>query len=203
MFKYNSKIRSLKLILEPNFMKNNMLKLVKLIKSNGLIIFSLPLIINTFLNIFEKANIKILNEINFAKFGSFILGSLFFIYLSNFLNNRYLLGGKSIGLVLFLTSYFIFDTVLLFFSKNFNFKFTFIFISLLWCVLIIYKTKSLVEITKILLLFFIYRIFNHFFFAEIANNYNYQELNTDVPVQWFGIASMIFEETTILLLRII
>lgn len=194
MFKYNSKIRSLKLILEPNFMKNNMLKLVKLIKSNGLIIFSLPLIINTFLNIFEKANIKILNEINFAKFGSFILGSLFFIYLSNFLNNRYLLGGKSIGLVLFLTSYFIFDTVLLFFSKNFNFKFTFIFISLLWCVLIIYKTKSLVEITKILLLFFIYRIFNHFFFAEIANNSNYQELNTDVPVQWFGIASMIFEE---------
>ena len=153
MFKYNSKIRSLKLILEPNFMKNNMLKLVKLIKSNGLIIFSLPLIINTFLNIFEKANIKILNEINFAKFGSFILGSLFFIYLSNFLNNRYLLGGKSIGLVLFLTSYFIFDTVLLFFSKNFNFKFTFIFVSLLWCVLIIYKTKRLVEIAKILLLF--------------------------------------------------
>ena len=33
-----------------------------------------------------------------------------------------------------------------------------------------------------------------FFFAEIANNSNYQELNTDVPVQWFGIASMIFEE---------
>ena len=65
---------------------------------------------------------------------------------------------------------------------------------MLWCVLIIYKTKSLVEITKILLLFFIYRIFNHFFFAEIANNSNYQELNTDVPVQWFGIASMIFEE---------
>ena len=90
MFKYNSKIRSLKLILEPNFMKNNMLKLVKLIKSNGLIIFSLPLIINTFLNIFEKANIKILNEINFPKLGSFILGSLFFIYLSNFLNNQYL-----------------------------------------------------------------------------------------------------------------
>ena len=169
-------------------------RIINFIKSNLLIIFFLPVIINALLNIFEKANPKILNEISFVKFGSFILGTLFFIYLSNFLNNQYLLGGKSIGLVLFLTSYFIFDTVLLFISKNFNFKFTFIFVSLLWCVLIIYKTKSVVEIAKILLLFFIYRIFNDFFLAEIANNSNYQELNTDVPVQWFGIASMIFEK---------
>lgn len=169
-------------------------KMFNFIKSNLLIIFFLPVIINALLNIFEKANPKILNEISFAKFGSFILGTLFFIYLSNFLNNQYLLGGNSIGLVLFLTSYFIFDTVLLFFSKNFNFKITFLFVSLLWCVLIIYKTKSVVEITKILLFFLIYRIFNHRFLAEIANNSNYQELNTDVPVQWLGMASMIYEK---------
>ena len=175
-------------------MKDIKYRIFIFIKSNLLIVFFLPVIINTLLNIFEKGNLKILNEISFAKFGSFILGSLFFIYLSNILNNQYFLGGKSVGLVLFLTSYFIFDTVLLFISKNFNFKFTFIFVSLLWCVLIIYKTKSVVEITKILLLFFTYRIFNHFFFAEITNNSNYQELNTDVPVQWFGIASMIFEQ---------
>ena len=175
-------------------MKNNNNKIFNFIKSNLLIVFFLPVIINTLLNIFDKANLKILNDLNFAKFGSFILGTLFFIYLSNFLDNQYLLGGKSIGLVLFLTSYFIFDTVLLFISKNFNFKFTVMFVSLLWCVLIIYKTKSVVEITKILLLFFIYRIFNYLFFAEIANNSRYQELNTDVPAQWFGIASMIFEK---------
>ena len=30
--------------------------------------------------------------------------------------------------------------------------------------------------------------------ADIANNSTYQELNTDVPAQWFGIASMIFEK---------
>ena len=175
-------------------MKNNNYKIFNFIKSNLLIIFFLPIIINTVLNIVDKANLKILNEVSIIKFGSFILGTLFFIYLSNFLNEQYLLGGKSIGLVLFLTSYFIFDTVFLFISKNFNFKYTFMFVSLLWCVLIIYKTKSIVEITKILLLFFIYRIFNFFFFAEIANNSSYQELNTDVPAQWFGIASMIFEK---------
>ena len=169
-------------------------RIFDLIKRNLLIVFCLPVFFNSLLNILETPNLKIFNEISFAKFGSFILGSLFFIYLSNFLNNQYLLGGKSIGIVLFLTSYFIFDSVLLFISKNFNFKFTFTFISLMWCVLIIYKTKNFVEITKILSFFSIYRIFNHFFFAEIANNSNYQELSTDVPVQWFGIASMIFEE---------
>lgn len=175
-------------------MTNNKYKIINFIKSNLLIVFFLPVIINTLLNIFDETNLKILNEISFAKFGSFILGTLFFIYLSNVLDSQYLLGGKSIGLVLFLTSYFIFDTVLLFISKNFNFKFTFMFVSLLWCVLIIYKTKNIVEIIKILLLFFVYRTFNYLFFAEIANNSNYQELNTDVPAQWFGIASMIFEE---------
>lgn len=175
-------------------MKNNNYKIFNFIRENLLVIFFLPVIINTLFNIFDKANLKTLNELSFVKFGSFILGSLFFIYLSNFLNNQYLLGGKSIGLVLFLTSYFIFDTVLLFVSKNFNFKFTFTFVSLLWCVLIIYKTKSVVEITKIVLLFFVYRIFNYIFFAEISNNSTYQELNTDVPAQWFGIASMIFEK---------
>ena len=175
-------------------MKNNKYKIFNFIKSNLLIVFFLPVIINSLLNIFDKANLKILNELSFAKFGSFILGSLFFIYITNFLNNQYLLGGKSIGLVLFLTSYFIFDTIFLFISKNFNFKFTFMFVSLLWCVLIIHKTKSIVEITKILLLFFIYRLFNFIFFAKIANNSTYQELNSDVPTQWFGIASMIFEK---------
>ena len=145
-------------------MKNIKFRLINLIKNNLLTIFFLPVIVNTLLNFFLKNNLKILNEISFAKFGSFILGTLFFIYLSNFLNNQYLLGGKSIGLVLFLTSYFIFDTVFLFISKNFNFKFTFIFVSALWCILITYKTKSFVEIIKILVLFFIYRIFNPFFF---------------------------------------
>ena len=175
-------------------MKDHNYKIFNFIKSNLLIIFFLPIIINTVLNIVDKVDLKILNEVSVVKFGSFILGTLFFIYLSNFLNDQYLLGGKSIALVLFLTSYFIFDSVFLFISKNFNFKFTFMFVSLLWCALIIYKTKSIVEITKILLFFFIYRMFNYFFFTEIANNSSYQELNTDVPAQWFGIASMIFEK---------
>ena len=169
-------------------------KLINFVKNNLLIIFSLPVLINTILNLFNQTNNLILSETNFAKLGSFILGTLFFIYLSNFLNNQFLLGGKSVGLVLFLTSYFVIDTLLLFVSRKFSFQLTFVFISLAWCILILYKTQGFIEIIKILLLFSIYRVFNYLFTTDIVNNSNYQELNTDVPVQWFGNASMIYEQ---------
>ena len=175
-------------------MKDEMLKLINFIKNNLLIIFSLPVIFNSGFNLLGKTNLIIFNEINFTKFWSFIIGTLFFIYLSHILNNLFSLGGNSISLVLFLTSYFIFDTVFMFITKNFSFLFTFILVSIIWCLLILYKTKSVVEITKILSLFSIYRIFNYLFFSDIVNNFNYQELNTDVPIQWFGIASMIYEQ---------
>ena len=175
-------------------MKDKMFKLINFIKNNLLIIFSLPVIFNTGFNLLGKTNLKIFNEINFIKFWSFIIGTLFFIYLSHILNNQFSLGGNSISLVLFLTSYFMFDTVFMFITKNFSFHFTFILVSIIWCFLILYKTRSVVEITKILSLFSIYRIFNYLFFSDIVNNFNYQELNTDVPNQWFGIASMIYEQ---------
>ena len=171
-----------------------MYKFFNFIKSNLLIIFSIPVIINTGYNLFEQTDLKILSQINFMKLVSFILGTIFFVYLSSFLNNQFLLGGKSVSLVLFLTSYFIFDTVLLFISKNFSFRLTVIIISIGWCFLIFQKTKSLIEIAKILSLFSLYRIFNYIFIADISNNSNYQELSTDVPAQWFGIASMIYEK---------
>lgn len=169
-------------------------KLINFFKNNLLIIFSLPVLINTSLNFFNQTSLETLSEINFPKLGSFILGTLFFIYLSNLLNNEFLLGGKSVGIVLFLTSYFVIDTLLLFISKKFSFKLTFVFISLAWCILILYKTKGSIEIIKILSLFSVYRTFNNLFISDLVNNLNYQELNTDVPVQWFGNARMIYEQ---------
>lgn len=175
-------------------MKNRIYKLFDIIKSNLLIFFSLPVIINTGLNIFEQIDLEFLNQVNFVKLGSYLLGTLFFIYLSNSLNNQFLLGGRSISLVIFLTSYFIFDSVFLFIGKNISFQTTFILVSLMWCILIIQKTRNFVEIVKILSLLLMYRIFNNIYIADLLSKSNYQELNTDVQVQWFGIASMIYEK---------
>lgn len=175
-------------------MKFTIYKIVNLIKANLLIIFSLPIIINSLKNFFEQINLSTFNQINLIKLVSFILGTLFFFYFSNFLNNQFLFGGRSVSLVLFLTSYFIFDSVVLFITKNFDYNFSFIIVSLIWFFLIIYKSNNIKEITKIIILLSIYRIFNHYYFADIANKSNYQELNTDVPSQWFGLARMIYEK---------
>ena len=55
-------------------MKDIKYRIFDFIKSNLLIVFYLPIFFNSLLNILETANLKIFNEISFAKFGSFILG---------------------------------------------------------------------------------------------------------------------------------
>ena len=164
-----------------------------IIKNNLLLIFCFPIFANTLLNLFQNFNLKDIQGTNFAKLGSFIIGTLFFLHLSNYLNNLFSLGSKSLSLVLFFTSYFFFDVVLLFLSKKMSFTNWVILISLFWCILVLIKSKNIYEILRIILFFSILKFYNMYFITDILDNSKYQELNTDVPVQWFKIAKMIYE----------
>ena len=166
---------------------------INFIKNNLLLVISIPVIFNSGINFIQRFDLINLDKVAFAKIISFILGTLFFTYLSDFLNNQFLFGGRSVALVLYLTSYFIFDSVLMFVGKKMTFQSTFYLLSLFWCVLILFKTKSLVGIIKIVSFLSIYKIFNYLFFAELINNTTYKELNTDVLAQWLDLASMIYE----------
>ena len=127
------------------------------------------------------------------KFISFLLGTIFFFFISNTINNSFKVGGRAISLVMFFTSYFTIDSIFLFISKNLTFKSLIIYISAIWIMLLIYKSESIVNILKIFFSYLIWRLFNNNFFDDISNNTNYSELNTDVPEQWFDIARMIYE----------
>ena len=127
------------------------------------------------------------------KFISFLLGTIFFFFISNTINNSFKVGGRAISLVMFFTSYFTIDSIFLFISKNLTFKSLIIYISVIWIMLLIYKSESIVNILKIFFSYLIWRLFNNNFFDDISNNTNYSELNTDVPEQWFDIARMIYE----------
>lgn len=127
------------------------------------------------------------------KFISFLLGTIFFFFISNTINNTFKVGGRAISLVIFFTSYFTIDSIFLFISKNLTFKSLIIYISAIWIMLLIYKSESIVNILKIFFSYLIWRLFNNNFFDDISNNTNYSELNTDVPEQWFDIARMIYE----------
>lgn len=163
------------------------------IKSNFLLIISVPIIFNSGINFFQKFSLVYLDRVNLVKIISFILGTLFFVYLSNFLNNQFLFGGRSVALVMYLTSYFIFDSVLMFIGGRITFQSSFYLISSIWCALIFFKTKSFLGIIKIVSFLSIYKIFNNLFLADLINNSTYKELNTDVLAQWLDLARMIYE----------
>ena len=145
-------------------MSNSKNDLKSFIENNFLLVFSIPIVFNSGFNLFKNFNITYLDKLNVIKISSLILGTFFFVYLSNFLNNQFAIGGRSIALVFYLTSYFIFDSVLMFAGRQMTFQSTFLLISFFWSILIIYKTRTLIEIFKIFSFLFIYKMFNNFFF---------------------------------------
>ena len=64
-------------------------KLKTLIKKNMLFIFSLPIVLNAGFNLIQNIDSEFFDQISYAKVCSFILGSIFFIYLSDILNNLF------------------------------------------------------------------------------------------------------------------
>lgn len=165
--------------------------LTRIFKKNLILIFSIPIVLNYVINLITNSNF--LNNFNIVKLVSFILGTIFFLNLSQMLNKIFAFGGKALSLVYFLSSFFVFDVIFLFITKNISFKYNIIFISSIWIVLFLYKSKNLIDLFKISFLFFVYRIFNFFFIDNLVNNSTYKELNTDVPVQWFKLSSLIYE----------
>ena len=169
------------------------MNITKFLKKNVILIFSFPVLANSFLNLFLNMDQIIFQRIYFVKFISFLLGTIFFFYVSNTINNALKVGGRAISLVIFFTSYFTIDSIFLFISKNLTFGSLIIYISAIWIILLIYRSKSIINILKIFFSYLIWRIFNNNFSDDISNNSSYRELNTDVPVQWFDIARMIYE----------
>lgn len=169
------------------------MNITKFLKNNITLIFAFPVLANSLLNLFLNFDQIIFERIYIMKFISFLLGTIFFFFISNTINNTFKVGGRAISLVIFFTSYFTIDSIFLFISKNLTFKSLIIYISAIWIMLLIYKSESIVNILKIFFSYLIWRLFNNNFFDDISNNTNYSELNTDVPEQWFDIARMIYE----------
>ena len=60
--------------------------------------------------------------------------------------------------------------------------------------MLIYKqSKNLKNLIKVGLSYLLWRTYNLLFFSKIGDLTYYQELNTDVTVQWFELAKMIYE----------
>jgi len=170
--------------------------IVEQTKENLLIlILFIPLTVNLLFNIVSDFsmidNLSIENLINLI---SFALGSIFYLSLFSKLNEYLNIGSISLTATYFLISYFLFDSLLLFVSKELLFSTSFFIVSAIWIFVLLFKKIKSKDLIRIATSYFLFRFFNNRFFNVLSNNGTYEELNTDVPGQWKELATMIYNE---------
>ena len=166
-----------------------------LIKNNILfLIMFFPFMLNFLLNIFQNPkfilNFSSQNIINF--FSTFFI-SVFFLCLFKLISKSLKIDSNSLSAVYFFFSYFIFDSLFLPITKYLSFSENFYLVSTLWIIVIIYKKPKIQELLMIISSFFVSFFYNRFYLRILSDNSKYIELNSDVPLQWLDITSMIYD----------
>lgn len=166
-----------------------------LIKNNILfLIMFFPFMLNFLLNIFQNPefilNFSSQNIINF--FSTFFI-SVFFLCLFKLISKSLKIDSNSLSAVYFFFSYFIFDSLFLPITKYLSFSENFYLVSTLWIIVIIYKKPKIRELLMVISSFFVSFFYNRFYLRILSDNSKYIELNSDVPLQWLDITSMIYD----------
>ncbi len=171
-----------------------MKKLITFIKTESLLIVSIPIVLNFIFNFVENKEYRnLLNGQNDIKIISLFLGSLFIYSLTNTIKKTFNLNSNSLTITYFFLSFFLLDSIFLPITRFLSFDLLVHILLLFWLLIIIYFNKSIYTIIQPTFSFFLWRWFNSLFIDEISDLSNYQELNTDVPIQWYGITKMIYE----------
>ena len=156
--------------------------------------YSLVFIIflNSIFNLLFGNKKNILDEINFF---DLIAGFLLFIFLYAVGNSlKYLLKFESVslGITLYLFSFFIFDCIILFFYQKLSFLEILLVVNLLWFSFFIFKLKSLKNVGLILIPFISLRLYFQEFNSKLTINNN---IRGDVEAVFFEQAKNIYESS--------
>jgi hypothetical protein len=167
-------------------------KIINLIQKNLSLVLLSPIILNFLMKV-VLGEILLLNYYQQNKIMVVIVvtNSIFYIYLSYQINSALKLKSFSLSLVYFLSSFFIVDFLFLIIFKNVLFKYVVIIVYLTWSVLLSFLKKNKMLFLKVTALFVVNNFINQKFYETLSNVSYYQELNTDVPLQWFKLADLI------------
>lgn len=168
--------------------------MIKLFIKKNLLLFAVsPIIINFLINLF-KGKIVLINYFinNKIVLIVFILNSYFYYSLSLKIKNSLKIRSKFLALTYFLTSFYIIDYIFFPITKYFSSKLLFNFVILLWFILLLVKKTKLKILLNLTFLYFFTEFINYVTFDKLKSLSNYVELNTDVPVQWYQLANMIY-----------
>ena len=171
-----------------------MKKILNSIKKNLYIVVFLPIITNSLINLFRDQKFLYFTEPKVYIFLiSFCFACLFFYSISIIIDNSFELSSKSLSITYFLLSYFLFDNLLLPFTKYVKFKISFYIVSILWIYIIVFIKKHYFASLKVVLIYIAWRLYNFKYFDQLSDLIEYKELNTDVPLQWFKLAKLIYD----------
>ena len=133
------------------------------------------------------------NENQIIKVASLSLLMFFLYLLSKIICEALNHSSQSLSLVYFLLSFFLFDFLLIPFTKNIEFQTSFFIVSFFWLLLFLYKKTPILNLVYLSFSYLCVYIFNNYYFEIIGRENNYRVLNSDVEVQWFPLVSMVHE----------
>ncbi len=150
-----------------------------------------PVFLNYLSNLISKLRSDYILVINYYELISFVLLIFWFLNIGYLVSNSLSLNSKSLGIVIFLMSFFSLDNLFLFISKNYFFHNVFLFTSFLWFIFFIYKKELFFTATLFLLSSFQYW-YNDKNIGKFKINENFKG---DVEVQWYPMVRNIYESS--------
>ena len=145
-----------------------------LIKDKFEFLLILPIVVNFFFNLVQN---DISFELNLLDIASSLL-IFVFLYLIG-LSIKHLINDITItfGIILYLISFFIIESILLFINQNINLHQSFLITNILWTILFLVKLKNKKFYFYTLLSYFVVNFFNNIFKDSLTSNIN---INGDV-----------------------
>lgn len=147
---------------------------IRLLENHSFIFFLLflPIIFNFVLNYFSKPVLETFNKFNYFDFFSSILLFYFLLNIGISIKTNLNLPYISTGIVIYFLSYFVIDSLILFFYENLTFNNLFFLINILWFFLIALSRKNRVSLLKISITYFALNVFNNIFYINLTKNKN-------------------------------
>ena len=162
------------------------------IKKKYVYLFFIPIFLNQIFNILTYNEISKLLSVNIK-----LLFSTFFLFFYLFLvgkliKDTFRLSTISFSIIFYLFSFFVFESIVLFFTKNLFFDRVFLIVNILWIIVILYKSKKLQAIFSPLIFYFFLNIYNNFYLNVFPKN---QNLLGDVQAVFFPHTKAIYESS--------
>ena len=177
---------------------NQFLTSIKISRNNlisffPVIFFSLIylIILNKLLN--RGLYFPLTNENQIIKVASLSLLMFFLYYISKIISEAFNQHSQSLSLVYFLLSFFLFDFLLIPFTKNIQLQTSLLIVSFLWLLFFILKKTPILNLIYLSFSYLCVYIFNNYYFEILTMENNYKILNTDVELQWFPLVSMVHD----------